>query len=174
LGMPASTKCPPRVLVHWLVAAAFAGCTGGGGSQDDPPYAIRMIKGVDWLDGKGGYRPDLPGFVLDGAIGTVALRATRPGASERLVLLIRTTPAQRPNLERFTLITPARTFETSPFSPPAEVTVLENGKAAGRVPVPAYFDFRIEGEFVRVTLLPSATEMLQEECRISWIDWYRR
>jgi hypothetical protein len=146
----------------------LSGCAGSGGVSDDPPFAIRMIKGVEW-------HPKM-GFVLDGGIGTVGLQAIRPGGPDRLVLLIRTTPAQRPNLEGFTFTTHGRAFETSPFSQSATVTVRERGKAtaSGRVPIPAYFDFRVEGEFVRVTLLPSATEMLVEECQVSWVDWYRR
>jgi hypothetical protein len=56
------------------------------------------------------------------------------------------------------------------------VEVRESGKnsIAGHVPLNAYFDFRIEGEFVRVTFLPSATEFMTEECQVSWVDWYRR
>jgi hypothetical protein len=154
----------------------FAGCKSADGSMGDAPYEIQMVKGVDWVEGREGYRPELPGFVLDGDIGTIALHAKRAGAPDRLVLLIRTTPAQRPNLEGFTFSTPGRTFSTSPFSQSATVEVRQTGKSttSGRVPVSAYFDFRIEGEFVRVTLLPSATEFMTDECHVSWVDWYRR
>jgi len=167
----------PSISIALAIAPlVFSGCKSADGGAGDPPYQLRMVKGVDWIEGKEGYRPDLPGFVLSSDIGTVALQAAHPGGPDRLVLLIRTSPGQRPNLEGFTFTTPARTFETSPFSHAATVTVLEKGKpaAAGRVPLPAYFDFRVEGEYVRVTFLPSATELMTEECEVSWVDWYRR
>jgi hypothetical protein len=154
----------------------FAGCASAVGSTGDAPYEIQLIKGVDWVKGREGYRPELPGFVLDGDIGTILLQAKHAGAPDRVVLLIRTTPAQRPNLEGFTFAPPGRTFSTSPFSQSATVEVRESGKnsIAGHVPLNAYFDFRIEGDFVRVTFLPSATEFMTEECQVSWVDWYRR
>ena len=159
-----------------ILLVLFAGCKSADGSMGDSPYEIQMIKGVDWVEGREGYRPELPGFVLDGDIGSIALQAKHSGAPDRLVLLIRTTSAQRPNLEGFTFSTRGRTFSTSPFSQSATVEVRQTGKSttSGRVPVSAYFDFRIEGEFVRVTFLPSATEFLTEECQVSWVDWYRR
>lgn len=162
--------------VPTFLSLFFAGCKSADGSTDDPPYEIRMIKGVDWIEGREGYRPELPGFALDGDIGTVALRAKPAATPDRLVLLIRTSPGQRPNLEGFTFSTPERTFSTSPFSPSATVEVRHAGKtaASGRVPLHAYFDFGIEGEYVRVTFLPSATELMMEECQVSWVDWYRR
>ena len=169
------------VLIAIVSAAAFlplwfAGCRSADGSMGDAPYEIQMIKGVDWVEGREGYRPELPGFVLDGDIGTISLQAKHSGAPDRVVLLIRTTPAQRPNLEGFTFAPPGRTFSTSPFSQSATVEVRESGKStvAGHVPLNAYFDFRVEGEFVRVTFLPSATEFMIEECQVSWVDWYRR
>jgi hypothetical protein len=159
-----------------ILPTLSAGCGSAGGGIGDSPYEIRLIKGVDWVDGREGYRPELPGFVLAGEIGTLALRAMRPGAPGRLVLLIRTSPAQHPNMEGFTFVTAGRTFFTSPFSPSATVEVRETGKGrmSGSVPLNAYFEFRVDGEFVRVTFLPSATELMQEECQVSWVDWYRR
>ena len=154
----------------------FPGCKSADSGMGDAPYEIRMIKGVDWMEGREGYRPELPGFVLDSDIGTISLQAKHSGAPDRLVLLIRTTSAQRPNLEGFTFSTPGRTFSTSPFIQSATVEVRQSGKntTSGRVPVGAYFDFRIEGDFVRVTFLPSATEFMTDECKVSWVDWYRR
>lgn len=167
--------------VCFIISPAFLallvpGCASTGGGADHPPYELRTIRGADWIDGREGYRPELPGFMLDGDIGTIAVRATHPGAPDRLVLLIRTSPGQRPNLEGFTFSTSVRTFSTSPFSPSATVEVREIGtsRTAGRVPVHAYFDFQIEGEYVRVTFLPSSTELMTEECQVSWVDWYRR
>jgi hypothetical protein len=163
-------------IVPGILPALLGGCRSAEGSLGDPPYELRMIKGVEWVEGREGYQPELPGFVLDADIGSVALQAIRPGAPDRLVLLIRTTPAQRPNLEGFTFTTAGRTFSTSPFSQSAMVEVRESGKTrtSGRVPLSAYFDFRVEGEYVRVTFLPSATELMLDECQVSWVDWYRR
>jgi hypothetical protein len=159
-----------------LLSLFQAGCRSADGGMGDPPYEIRLVKGVEWMEGREGYRADLPGYILDGGIGTVALRAENSSAPDRFVLLIRTSRGQRPNLEGFTFTTPGRTFSTSPFSPSAMVEVREAGKptASGRVPLQAYFDFRVEGDYVRVTFLPSATELMQEECEVSWVDWYRR
>lgn len=160
-----------------MIAAAFAGgCRSTEAGAGESAYEIRLIKGVEWYAGREGYRPELPGFVLKSEIGTVAIRAARPDAPDRLVLLIRTTAAQRPNLEGFTFSPPGRSFSTSPFSQSAAIEVREAGKSVstGRVPLHAYFEFAVEGEFVRVTFLPSATELMREECQVSWVDWYRR
>lgn len=166
----------PLMLAPAILPLVLAGCSSSEAGMGDSPYRLRMIKGVDWIDGREGFRPELPGFVLDADIGTIALKSNRADAPDRLVLLIRTSPAQRPNLEGFTFSTPGRIFETSPFARSAVVSVREPGHtgASGRVPLNAYFDFQIEDGFVRVTFLPSATELMQEECQVSWVDWYRR
>jgi hypothetical protein len=159
-----------------LFPALLAGCSASGAGTGDDPYDIRLLKGVEWVEGREGFRPELPGYVLESQIGSIALKAAHANPPDRLILLIRTSPAHRPNLEGFTFTTSERTFSTSPFSPSAIVEVRDaaSTRVAGSVPLNAYFEFTIEGEFVRVMFLPSATELMREECLVSWVDWYRR
>jgi hypothetical protein len=140
------------------------------------------------------YDPHLPGFRVEAAIATLRIRphlgyitGRTPGRKppDRLVLAIRTSSPAHPMLESFALITSDMTVQSSLNQTEEEIrstvkpqnTSGTNGAPDERlvhhVPRGTYFRFEVVGEEVHVTFLPKAMGLLQRECRVEWVDWYR-
>ena len=140
------------------------------------------------------YDPHLPGFRVQAAIATLLIRphydhstsrTTDRKSPDRLVLAIRTSSPAHPMLESFTLITSDVTVQSSLNQTEEEIRPAikppNNSRADGapgekpvhQVPRGTYFRFEVVGEEVHVTFLPKAMELLQRECRVEWVDWYR-
>jgi hypothetical protein len=171
----AAGAAPALTLLVFLTAAC--GPTGHSTGAGEVPVRIDLIRGVRWDYPNEGFDPDLPGFHLAGGIGTVHLAAA--AAPEAVVLEIRTTMAQQPNLEGFTVQWAETLLQIAPFRDGnlAELITDSGGTDGGRqlqMVHQGYFEFSREEDVVRVRFLPPALRLLPRECTVSWVDWYRR
>ena len=162
----------------WLVLT-LAGC----GSRQEKrveadPFAITFGKTARWTEGREGFDPQLPGYHITGDIATIHLRPRSDRLPQSITLAIRTSPAMRPNLESFVLSTKENVIDTAPSNGTGLTDVKDpTGKTpwqpVARVKTGTYFRFAVRGKEVHVTFLPKAMELLKQECKVSWIDWYR-
>ena len=116
-----------------------------------------------------GYDRDLPGFIVEAAIGTLELQPRPRGELvDSLVFVIRTST---PTLEHVALSSPTASVETA-FGDAEEHVMGSDGRTR---PVPAgtYFRLRRDGYNVRVTLRHAALELLVRGGRLEWVDVFR-
>jgi hypothetical protein len=143
------------------------------------PFELVLGRNATWAAGQVGYDWRLPGFHVVGDIASVILRGRTRRMGDTLVLAIRTSPGLPPMLENFTLAGPDVKLDGAPLNPEIGLTYFR--KAAGSetweampgVGTDAYLTFAVVGDEVRVTFAAPALDLLQTECMISWIDWYR-
>jgi hypothetical protein len=142
------------------------------------PFELAVGDGAKWSDQYKGYDPDLPGYHIVGDIASVTLRARTDSPPGTLVLAIRTSPGMPAMLENFAFAAPCVMLAGEPFKE-AGLTYFERPnssmewKVVPDIQTDTYFKFNAVGDEVHITLLPKAIELLDMECKISWIDWYR-
>jgi len=165
-----------------LICALFvAGCKSTGASSQkamQDPFELTLVKKARWSPGHKGYDPDLPGYRIVGDIASITLKPRTKKIPKKLVLVIQTSPGMPPMLENFTLAAPEITITTAlpNHQKIAEIRHPKSPKpweTAEQVPKDTYFHFAVIGDRVHVILLPKAMKLLTDQCKISWIDWYR-
>jgi hypothetical protein len=114
------------------------------------------------------YDPDLPGFVIDAQMGTLALRrwSERP-MPDSLVLVINTSTA---GLEHLALSTPEASVTWSVDDGESYVGAdgIELRASAG-----TYFGYAPFARGTRVTIRRPAMELLDRGGRVEWVDAFR-
>lgn len=158
--------------------ASSPGRRGEGMSGDRyGPFILRLPKTVAWTDGKPrGFDPGLPGYHFTGDIASVRLAPAQRKLPEKLVLAITTSPGAEPHLDHFRLSVRGGHIQVEPFNEkvPTRVTWTGRERNAFRyAETGTYFDFRVVGSEVLVIFKPAVMELLNSECMVSWIDWYR-
>lgn len=133
-----------------------------------PPPAAPVLcepgRGAVWTAGRAGYDGGLPGFRLDGAIGSAELKPGTNAPPEVFRLALRTTPGHAPHLDQFAVTAGETRIACEPFNAAAMVhdTVARE-----------HFGFEVEGDAVIVTFKPKACALLRGRVHVSWVDWYR-
>jgi hypothetical protein len=171
------TAGPAHALTLLVFLVAACAPTGHSTGAGEIPVRIDLVRGVRWDYPNEGFDPNLPGFHLAGGIGTV--RLTGSAAPEAIVLKIRTTTAQPPNLEGFTVQWAETLLQMAPFGEGslAELITDSGDGSRGRQRQMVhqwYFEFSREEDIVRVRFLPPALRLIPRGCTVSWVDWYRR
>ena len=165
-------------------------CGGGTLSGCRPPEAsesggtpeafnIRLVRGVKWTTDTLRFDPLLPGYRLRGGIGTIEL-ARKPGIrSAHLILDIATSPGNPPNLESFTIAWGDTMLRTSSSGQNSICELIaKNADGVWRMisqrETAEYLHFQRSDTSVTVSFLTSALSVMERECTVSWIDYYRR
>ena len=169
----------PRTVHRLAVLFVCLLLMGGCRVRDDltppaDPFEIELLRGATWSAEHPGYDPALPGYRLDGEMGTILLRPRPPRPPDRLVFAIRTSRGMPPNLESFSAITADRVLRSSFFQGTDRTVLTDRAGHTLLEPPPGTF-LRMEraGDEIQVTFLPEAMPLLRSACRISWVDWYR-
>lgn len=138
-----------------------------------PPFEVTFVRRLPAAESAPVWDPKLPGYRLDAGIATVKIRPLAGQRPEKLVLRIRTSAGMPPMLEGFSLQAPGRTVSTGLKLTTEEI---QTGATPGRTEVKArsYFEIKVVGKEVEVVFLPKAMKLLEHECTITWVDWYRQ
>lgn len=166
-----------------VMAVLLSGCVGGpdeaGTSWErHGPFFLRFPQSVQWTPGhKKGFDEALPGYHVTGDIASFRLRPAQETMPDKLVLAITTSPGQKPHLDHFRLTVRGGHIETEPFNEGVTTTrVTWTGRERNTFNYAekgTYFTFTTVGGEVHVILKPAVINLLQGECVVSWIDWYR-
>ena len=167
-----------RILISALLVTSCRSLDMYRHDTAQEPFELVLGRGAEWSQEHRGYDPKLPGYHIVGDIASIALRPRTDQIPDKLVLAIRTTPTMPPMLENLTISTANMTISCAPFSPTRliEVALPQDdivGSPTSRPKKESYFKCEVAGDEVRVTFLPEAMKLLRNECKISWIDWYR-
>ena len=134
------------------------------------PFTVTITHRVPATGDAPVYDPALPGYRVNAEIGTLTIHPRGDKRPEKFVLAIRTA-GQTPMLEGFTLKSGTKTIQaglklnTEEVSQPNAPVKLEK---AG-----TYFQIQVVGREIHVVFQPAALALLQADCVISWVDWYR-
>jgi hypothetical protein len=184
--LPAIMKCGlKRTIIIGLVfcgVGTLSGCRPPGASESGgtlEAFNIRLVRGVKWTTDTLRFDPLLPGYHLRGGIGTIEL-ARKPGIRPaHLVLDIATSPGMPPNLESFTIAWGDTMLRTSSSGQNSLCELIaKNADGEWRMisqrETADYLHFQLTDTSVTVSFLASALSVMERECTVSWIDWYRR
>lgn len=142
------------------------------------PFRLTFVKGADWSPNHPrGFDEKLGGYHLTGDIATIRISPAAKPLPEKLVLAVSTSPGAGPMLEGFTVSAGGRTLRTSLRSETVEIiSDAADGSARKTEEAPRddYLMFDVALGEVRVTFMPKAMSLLEAECTVSWVDWYRR
>jgi len=161
----------------------LSGCRPPGASESygtPEAFNIRLVRGVKWTSDTLRFDHLLPGYRLRGGIGTIEL-ARKPGirSSAHLVLDIATSPGNPPNLESFTIAWGDTMLRTSSSGQNSICELIaKNADGVWRMisqrETAEYLHFQRSDTSVTVSFLTSALSVMERECTVSWIDYYRR
>ena len=134
------------------------------------PFTVTITHRVPATGAAPVYDPALPGYRVSAEIGTLTIHPRGDKLPEKFVLAFRAA-TQTPMLEGFTLKSGAKTIQAG-LKLNTEEVVQPNApvklEKAG-----TYFQIQVVGREIRVIFQPAALALLQADCVISWVDWYR-